>query len=549
MSELRIRVALLLVGSALLLPLARSEAQTVKTDTVSAPLFPDRSSAENGWLSRFSLDREPQGGRSRGMGGTGMAMRGGAESHVYNPASILGMTSLELGAEFMLYSGKGSASSFPSQLQISPTDFLDASNYRVHPRGQSSYNFLGLGLPVILFGDRGAFALSYRREALTGYSDESRVELQGTLTSNAQATYGKEDLPKQGMDAITFTVARQLFSKADLGINLNWQGGTLLRETGTGISILGNEFASGSSSFQQDVSGFNIDAGTMLHFGPLNLGGAIYLPHDIKFRKGEERILTIPAAPAFDTRFLVLGRPLDQTLSVPTMFSVGSSYQVNERLSVSADFLYRPWGHAEITRARVEPVIGFLDPADPTTYAFTLVPVAGEEETFWAGLSNTHSLRAGMEYYFKKSADLDFPVRLGFRLENLAQRNVLVPSVDPRATGDKAYNGAILLYYDALQNDPNCTSGDCQKYRDFLKNIDEFNYLAFAGDPIGTTTITLGAGVRISEWSADLTLERTSFKVSRFFLSNFDPILNPIPATTFESRSAINVVFSTTMRF
>jgi hypothetical protein len=250
------------------------------------------------------------------------------------------------------------------------------------------------------------------------------------------------------------------------------------------------------------------------------------------------------------------------------MFSVGSSYELNRRITLAADFLYRPWGHSWITRTRVEPFVGFLDPADPSTYFFTLVPAtdtahwdalagAGQisqpeikEESFWSGLPNTHSLRVGGEYYVKRTTKFDFPIRAGVRLENMPQRNLVIPSVDPSATGGKAYTGAIALYYQSLQTDPGCTSGGCQAQQDYLKRMAEFNYLNFLGDkPVGTTTVTLGFGVRISEWSADLTLERTNFKAERFFLSNFDPLLNPTPSTTFESQSILNVVFSTHMRF
>ena len=564
----RIFIGLLLIGLLSLIA-ARSNAQTVITvDTVTAPLFPDRSSAENGWLSRFNLDREPMGGRSRAMGGTGMAMPGGAESHVYNPSAILGLNALEVGAEFKIYSGHGSALAFPDQLQVTDTDYLDASDYRVKPRGASSYNSLSLGIPVTLVGRQAAFALTYRRVALTGYGDESRVQLQGALTSNAQATYGEEDLPKHGMDALTLSVARSIIPQADLGVNFNWEGGTLKRSTTTSVAVLGNVFAGGSASFQQDVSAFSVDGGTMLHFGPLQLGGSVYLGHDLHFRQGEDRTKTIPAAPTFDHQFLILGKPLDHDLSAPTSFSAGTSYALNQRINLAADFLYRPWGHSWITRTRVEPFIGFLDPADPTTYFFTLVPAtdterwnqlaaAGQisepdikEESFHSGLPNTHSLRVGGEYFVKKSAKFDFPLRAGVRLENMPQRNLFIPSVDPSAQGDKAYTGAIALYYQSLQTDPGCNTASCQARRDYLKNMAEFNYLNFLSDkPVGTTTITLGFGVRISEWSADLTLERTDFKVERFFLSNFDPLINPTPALTFESQSITNVVFSTHMRF
>jgi hypothetical protein len=73
--------------------------------------------------------------------------------------------------------------------------------------------------------------------------------------------------------------------------------------------------------------------------------------------------------------------------------------------------------------------------------------------------------------------------------------------------------------------------------------------MAFQGDPVKASTITLGIGVRVSEWSADFTIERTGFKYDRFFLSPFDPLLNPILPVARENRSFLNLTFSTTMRF
>jgi hypothetical protein len=73
--------------------------------------------------------------------------------------------------------------------------------------------------------------------------------------------------------------------------------------------------------------------------------------------------------------------------------------------------------------------------------------------------------------------------------------------------------------------------------------------MLFRGPAVKTHTFTFGLGVRIQNFSADLGVERISYDTDRFFLQDFDPILNPLPALVQEKRSLMNLTFATRMRF
>ena len=94
----------------------------------------------------------------------------------------------------------------------------------------------------MFLGKRGALGLTYRRMSSTGAQDETRVELRGPVTNEAEATYGLGDLPEDGMDAVSFTAAREMTDFLDLGVNLNWMSGTLVRDTNIGVSVFGFQF-------------------------------------------------------------------------------------------------------------------------------------------------------------------------------------------------------------------------------------------------------------------------------------------------------------------
>lgn len=517
----------------------QAQAQSLETviDTLNVP---QRSSWEDNYLNRMSLDRVPLGARSLSMGGTALALLGGVEYSGINPAAALGVLRPELESEARMFTGGAGVNFVPEELDFGGGNLLEASNYRVRPRGLVSYNSLTLGVPVVILGNRGALAGSYRRVGRTGSMDETRVELKGTITNQAEATYGLGDLPRQGMDSITLTAAREITDFLGLGVNLNWESGELERSQDVGVSVFGFEVLSQNARFKQDISSFNVDVGARLDLGRLSLAGTAYLAHDIDYKRGESEQTLVPDPQLLNQLAYIPGRPLDHTLSVPTMFGFGSTFQVTDRLLLAGDYWIRPWSDAEITRTRLDPLIGFADPADSNTYLFDLVAVDGETETFNARMDDTNSLRLGLEYLLSRSPKLDVPIRVGFRKEKLTIPNYMIPEAYAN------YQGLVGSYWRALDAGNN---EEANALGAALADVAEFNGLLFRGDGVETTTITFGVGVRIETFTADFAVERVGYDYDRFFLNSFDPVVNPVAAIARENRGLINLSLTTRMRF
>jgi hypothetical protein len=483
-----------------------------------------RSPYEDGYLSRFWLDRIPVGPRQAGMGGAGSALLGGSEYLSLNPAAIMGLTRFELTSELALLSGSAGVSDFPRILNVGGGDFLDTSNYRVSPRGESTYNSLTFGGPLVIFGGRGAFSLVYRRVARTGRMDETRVELVGPVTNNIESTYGLGDIPTEGKDAISAGIARA-FGPVDVGLSLNWMSGKLVRNQDVGISTFGFVFLSASTAYEQDVSAFNVDLGARTELGKLSLSGSLYLGHTVDFSNGSSIVTPLPDPQNPTQQFLVRNSVLDQKLDVPTMFGFGAAYNIFDNLVVAADMFIRPWSNAKVERRELVPISGFTDPEDSTSFQFVLATTDGME-TFSPKFGDTNSFAAGLEWTVGPQS-VQVPLRIGFRSEKLTQNNVTIPEV---------YAQPSELIFEHWRNP------DDPEIKQAVDDLLEHNILMFQGDPVSSFVIAFGAGVRIGSFGADIAVQSRSYDIKRFFLDDFDPLTNNLPPTsTSESRSLLDI--------
>jgi len=522
--------------------------------TVAGQVLFGRSSWENGYLSLFHLNRMPTGARSMGMGLTGLAIQGGPSYQQQNAVAAMGVLSPTLIAESKFISGSVNPQSPPANL-ILPAGPLEASNYRVSYKFDYDYDDMSFAMPITLFGNRGALAAAYYRSSRTGRETETRVELKGSITQQADATYGIGDVPDQGMDRFTLGVAREITSFWDLGANFNWYSGELKRNATRGVSIFGTQLTGGGSAYQQDVSGFNVDLGTQLRFGNLDLGGSLFLGHDLDFKSGKANVQPLPdpgsQEPAVTFGFV----PVDMTLNVPAMVGAGGAYHLGERMLFTADYWYRPWSKANITRGALDVNIGFTDLEDPATYFYQLVPVENQTETFSAGLENTDSFGIGFEFLAVHKPGLDVPLRIGFNKGKSTQINAQIPNYlwDQYDSPDSAgyhldgYLDLVAAYNLQLQNAPDDSLTHAMA--NTLRQIDEYNLALFRGDAPDVNTLTLGAGVKIHNFTADLGLAFHSFTWTRFYLQDFDPVLNPIPAIVTEKRNVTDIVVSIGMGF
>lgn len=523
-------------------PIARSQTGTV-IDTVRVQ---GRTAWEDGFLSLFNLDRVPQGSRVIGMGGAGMALLGGVEYVALNPAALTAVRRVELESEAIYYSGGAGVSSYP-QGRIG--DILSTSDYRVSPSSSLGYNNVTMGIPLVIFGSRGGLGLSYRRAARTGQAEETRAQLLVVNSANQAVNYGRGDSPDGGMDAFTVSVARQMGSRVSLGANLNFESGTLNRSEALGVSLYGFTILSGGSDFKQDVSSTNIDLGAQADLGRLKLAATAYVGHDLKFDRGSAEVRPMGADQTAD-RYDLRSTLLDNTLSVPTMFGFGSAYTVNERLTLAADYMIRPWSKAEITRASIDPMFGFADLADSNSFAFDLNVSDGGEETFRARFDDTNSLRIGLEYLLMKRPDWTMPVRLGFRKEKLTLTNTTIPDMYVNPAG-LVYE----LYHLSLIPSDQRTAEQVARYDELdgaIRELIEFNDLLFRGKAADATVISFGLGFEMGTFGAELAVERKTYDIDNYFLSGFNP--DPrygslTPLLSKESRSIMAVSLSTRWRF
>ncbi len=517
--------ALVLLGTTAAAPVL-AQGTPVVVDTLN---LVGRSAVEDGYLSLMNMDRLNLGPRLNGMGGAGLAIAGGSEFLTFNPASLLGMTRLELQAEASWLTGGAGVNDFPRLVQIGDGQFLDTSGYRVSPSSSFSYASLTFGSPVTLLGGPGAFSLAYSRVFRTGRGDESRVEVVGPVTNNLESTYGLGLAPEYGVDAISGAIARQ-FGRLDFGANLNFRSGTLKRNDSVGITNFGFQILGANTSYEQKTSAFNVDLGARADLGKLDLGGVIYIGHTLDFNNGSSVVNPLPDPLEPTKQAIVFYDNPDHEINVPTMVGLGGSYQLTSKLLVAVDYWFRPWSSTQLTRPALEPVFGFVDPADSSTFVWTLTEVEGQTEEVALGYDDTNSFRIGFEYIAVDKPGLRLPLRLGFRTEKLTRTNVVIP--DEYTQPDQL----VLDYWRNLQPDGDADEAAVQAGQ--IANLLEHNIVAFTGTAINTSVISVGMGVGVGGFSADLGVQFQSYTFQRFFLDDYDPLTNPLPPTnTDESRN------------
>jgi hypothetical protein len=536
----------LLLLAALLAGTARAQAPDTLVGAFTGHL---RSTWEEYYLSLFQLEYQVPGARASGMGGAGLALRGGVESYTLNPVGILGLTGVQVQAGVTSTIGGAGVGSFPDTLPAGPETFFQTSNYRVSPLGELDYAHISVGMPLTLLGQRGAGALSYRRVQRTGQGDEVRLELQGEFTAGAEATYGVGNETESGMDAISAVLARGITSWLDLGINANFMSGTLGHTQEVGVSTIGQVLFEGGTRAKQEVSAFSVDVGARVEAGPVTLAGTALLPHRLKFRKAAAALDPLPNPQTPNERIHIESRPVDYDLFIPARFGFGAAAEPMDRLTVAADLWVFPWATSRIHREGLVPVFGFDNPSDASTFRATLVRTGTGEEVFDAGLEDTHSLRVGAEYRLLEKPEFGLSLWAGFRTEKLSLTDYTPPSwfTDRDQDGFLSFTGDLVVpYREALDRGDAAAAGELGAR---IAEVVENNYLLFRGDPIQSTTITLGAGIEIQEFLADMSFEFQKYDLERYFLSAMDPLLSPGVATAKESRSITRISLSLGMRY
>ncbi len=513
---------------AALAPAVRAQT-SVGTDTLSVQ---GRSPFEEGYLSRFSLDRMPMGTRISAMGGAGLAMRGGPEYLSLNPAGLMGLERPQMTSSAVFHTGGTTVNAYPELMDVGASKLLQTSDYRSTPTSSVNYNNVTFGSPLVILGNRGALALSYRRVARTGEGSETRAGVSGPFPITDVVNFGRGDKVSDGLDAFSLGVARALTDWFDLGVNLNFETGTLRYDRTNGFRTF-NFLLNGGYNYDQDVSGLGIDLGGLADFGRFRLGGAAYLGHDLTFGSTTVRVRPIPIDVVSD-RVLAEVRLPKSTLSVPTQIGLGAAMDVSSRLTVAADYWIRPWSKAEITRDALTADVGFSDPSDSSTFYTRLVP-AGGKTTLNAGYEDANGLRLGLEFMLHRSDRVQVPLQLGFRTEKLPLTDYVVPG------SYNDYRGMVRRFFHGSE-----AAGD--SIRAVVRAYD----LIFRGDAVSAGVLSFGLGMTIDAFSLSASVERKSYDVDTSFLDGFnpDPRFNALsPAAVSETRRITTFYLTSRMRF
>ena len=531
-----------LIMGALFVPQAVLAQNTAVSDTIRTQGL---SSLEEGRLLFFGLNRTISSTRARAMGGAGVSIRGSNDMYSLNPANVLGATRPELISHGTVLNGSSTVNGAPSTLLTGTgkDDMLEVSQYRVTSSIDFDYADLSFGLPITLFGGRGSVGLAYQRHRLSAQRNEVRFQATGRAVGDQAAIVGVSNKPDGGYDAFTGTIAREMFSWMDLGVNFNFQTGTLRHETSSGISA---EFpvAKGSSDWEQDFDAFNVDLGTRLALGKLSLGGVVYLGHDLEYKDSEMVSFPFPDLEApFPTTVRFERQILGHTQSVPTTLGFGGSYTW-KRFTVTGDMTVTPWSESKITRKKVTADWFHSIPEDSTKFNYVLNTHGDSTETFSAKLDDSSSLRLGLEFIAYNSENIQVPLWVGYRKETLTTPNVQIPEQF------KNFEQLILdnWKYNVDGQTPPEGVDPAQIEADLVAAL-ESNQFLFNTPGSDASTLTFGAGITIGQVTFDMAVDHTTWDATRFYFEPFDARLQRASEMTSESLSSTTVTVGAKMTF
>jgi hypothetical protein len=276
--------------------------------------------------------------------------------------------------------------------------------------------------------------------------------------------------------------------------------------------------------------------------GKLVLGGVLQTGHELDFKNGLDTIQPLLDPTATDPTTFILERTLmDHSLSVPTKYGAGASYQLNDRFTLGADYWNRAWSRSEITRKEFTTAIIFPDDSNLLAHFATVIPGTAEVKKN-AGLKDTHHFRFGAEWLVKNSEDggVQIPLRIGFRREPFTFAN----------TDTSRYNDVYEDLVGAAFNPALSEEERKAEVRRLINDVYQNGSLLLSGDDVPATTISAGSGVRVGTFSAELSVSRTSYTVERIFLGAFaDFTRNLQVKTAIEDRSITEFTFTTSLRF
>lgn len=489
-----------------------------------------------------SWDRTILSTRSRGMGGVFLALPGEAASGTLNPASLATIPAPLLSSQSRSRGGAASGTRIPPTITGDDGTIIEVSQYRPSVSGTYTYDNLAYGMPLLLADRRAGVSLSYHRMIDFRSGEETRMKVKAAL---GEADLGQGFEFHGGVDAISPALGIHLNDNLSVGATLNFMSGHIKENGNQGVTTFGFVVSRGSLLFEQDVSGTSLDLGANYKLGPrLTLGAVLQPGHNLSFRHGFYSYQPLSTQQTSTPILFVFERTLlDHTLSVPTMFGLGGTYEMmNGRLLLGADYWHRPWSKAEYERRDYDVLTIFPDSTSLTTNT-AIYRFKDNKIKKSANLIDTSHIRLGAEYLVKQGfgGGTRIPIRLGFRREPLTLANANPDSFMALVAATRAISGNTTLSVsqrkalissilsDLLQDGPGLIATD---------------------KSITGTTFSLGSGIAVGSFSLDVAYSRTSYTADRLFLGSFsDLTIAPRPQRVTEKHTVTELSIATTLRF
>jgi hypothetical protein len=436
------------------------------------------------------------GARAWAMGGAYVAQAQGVEGISWNPAGIGWLERPAMTASFRWTHSSAATSGFPDTFNIPNAPQLRVDRYEVNLKSTVRAGIMGFGGMRTLAGHKMSGAVSYRR-----YMDVTLPEaviagltLEGSggggSNNSSSSTVALDNDERGGVDATTATIGFEVIpGQLTAGVNLNYLGG-IFRSSGHSWAPSGGLGQStGYERLKFDYSGFSTDLGVQYRQQGMGAVGASFTPgYTLAVTKGRYRTQSIPL-PGTDYVYVLHGVVAGYDIDVPSLMSVGASYDVLPRLTIAVGYDKQAWSKAKVSYRSDE-------------------SFSGRESNPSLPLRDVTSLHLGAEGRFLRLGKADIPLRVGY-----AKGPLSMAQLSPHGDHPELYE--------------NWTGGD-----------------------VNSKTMTFGLGFQTGPLHYDLSYEVLDYKINKwYFESPYDAFLNPQGITVKVDRRVTYLRFGGTMNF
>ncbi len=330
------------------------------------------------------------GARAEGFGGAFIGVADDATAITWNPG---GLTQLER-AELSLVGRQVS-----DGLKYS-SDFSSLKNSQTH----LSLNSASLVLPFTLGDQKFVLAGAFQRQ----------FDLNSDRTDAAGDVEVREAI-KGGVDNVSLAIAYRLSRVISLGVTANyWFGKPESRYKETRVSALyGGDVSETyyAQTQKDDYFGYNFNSGLLLDLSSaktrLKLGVAVRTPFTLyseTLYDGKSRFYTVwGGSPDQDYSFRY---DITQNIRIPLMIGMGSSFQLGDNFTLSADYELRKFAKSKnkvLYAVRQEDGSGNV-----------LIAADAEDYLLSESKKDLNQIRVGAEYLWINDFAV-IPIRTGFR--------------------------------------------------------------------------------------------------------------------------------------